>query len=838
MNLKDYQKRALGLEGDVTGVKQYLEQLAIWRGKARDGDEWLFDFAEKAWEKAGVGRTYLKKKDGLGRPLPVFCLKVPTGGGKTLLAVETIGLVQNHYRQAQAGLVVWIVPTLQIYRQTLLALKDRDHPYRQHLDILSAGRTLILEKTDAFTPQDVRERLCVLVLMLPSAARANKEALRMFKDAGAFAAFFPDEGEHAAHAALLRETPTLHTFESEDAVWGRQVKTSLGNVIQLCQPLIILDEGHKAYSETAQKTLRELNPCMIVELSATPPKDANKLVAISGEELLKEEMIKLDLHIVNKSSTKWRDTMRAAMERRADLEAKAADYEAETNVHIRPICLVQVERTGKEQRDGKLIHAEDVREYLLGQGVSKDHIAVKTADIDDLKDFEDIGGLLARDCPVRYIITKQALQEGWDCPFAYVLVTLTNPHSKTAMTQLIGRILRQPYARKTHIPALDESYIYCFQRADLMEDIRKGFKQEGLEDMQGRIVKDATDLAPVELVEVRPRAKFRTAAENMVLPAFVIRDGKDWRLVSYEADILSRVAWEQADVTPLYQLTLSLEQERDTELRVGLSEELRDFQKHAHAQLRGGGFDYAYAAAHLLDVVPNPWIGYEFIERVFSKLLAGWKGKEEVVANNFVFVLEEIRKRLDSERNRLAETVFNQLLDEDVMRFMVVTHDLGMHRLPKSLKIPAHAPVAPRLNGRQFEMSLFDTVPADSINSLEREVASFLEDQQQLYFWYRNVPHRGYFVQGWQRSKIFADFIFTTVGDSNSDYRRVFVVETKGRHLDNRDTAYKRSVFAVCNAHAKRTTWNELVPAMREKEIRYEVVLQDEWEKRLLEVMN
>ena len=191
---------------------------------------------------------------------------------------------------------------------------------------------------------------------------------------------------------------------------------------------------------------------MIVELSATPPRESNKLVAISGTELHQEEMIKLDLHVVNTVSTNWRDTMRAAMERRDDLQEKARGYEANTNVYIRPICLVQVERTGKEQRDGKWIHSEDVREYLIGQGVPKDWIAVKSAEIDEMKEFEDIGGLLSRDCPIRYIITKQALQEGWDCSFAYVLVILTNPHSKTALTQLVGRILRQPYGRKTHVP--------------------------------------------------------------------------------------------------------------------------------------------------------------------------------------------------------------------------------------------------------------------------------------------------------------------------------------------------------------------------------------------------
>ena len=241
------------------------------------------DWAGQAWKKSST-HPYVPRRNGLDEPLPAFCLKIPTGGGKTLLATKIIDLVNTHYRRRQTGLVLWIVPTTQIYNQTLKALKDRDHPYRQQLDLASAGRTLVLEKTSRFGPRDIRECLCVLMLMLPSANRATKEQLRMFRDSGGFDRFFPGEDDIAGHKQLLERIPNLDAFEQQGGMWGRHAKTSLGNTLRLLQPLIVLDEGHKAYSRNAKKTLEGFNPCMIVELSATPPRGANVLVDIKGVE--------------------------------------------------------------------------------------------------------------------------------------------------------------------------------------------------------------------------------------------------------------------------------------------------------------------------------------------------------------------------------------------------------------------------------------------------------------------------------------------------------------------------------------------------------------------------
>ena len=132
IQLKEYQKQTLAQ------VRVYLETLAELRAKdikARAIDpELAIDWPTKAWEKMATGRQYFPRRNGLQQPLPSFCLKIPTGGGKTLLATKTIDLVNTYFRKSNRGLVLWVVPTTQIYNQTLSALRNRDHPYRQTLD--------------------------------------------------------------------------------------------------------------------------------------------------------------------------------------------------------------------------------------------------------------------------------------------------------------------------------------------------------------------------------------------------------------------------------------------------------------------------------------------------------------------------------------------------------------------------------------------------------------------------------------------------------------------------------------------------------------------------------
>ena len=612
MELKEYQKTC------VDEVKRYLEALATCKAEydalVATGSRLAakINFPKAAWEevKEGLGRIYHGKKNGLGEDLPNFCLKVPTGGGKTLLACHTIGLINTHYLKKQTGLVLWLVPTSQIYRQTLNALRDRAHPYRQILDLNSGGKTLIVTKQDRFAPQDITESLVILLLMLPSTNRQNKEALKIFQDASGFDLFFPPEDRWQDHQTLLQQFPNLDCFGATDSFWGQQIKTSLGNTLRILKPLVVIDEGQKAYSQLAQTTIRGFNPSIVLELSATPPGGSNALIEITGKELDREQMIKLDIHLTNKkSSYNYKDALRDSVAKRQQLRRRAVDYQASTGIYIRPICLIQVERTGKDQRDDtRYIHSEEVKITLIREfGIPEEAIAIKSSEKDDIEGID----LFSPECPICYIITKQALQEGWDCSFAYILTVLTNPTSQNAITQLVGRILRQPFARKTGVRELDESYVFCFQQkaSDVINSIRKGLQGEGLGDLAGNIVQED---AEENYIDVPMRDRFKQFNGKVYLPRFKIQQAHGWRELSYEMDLLSRIDWTQADLTQIKTLLLIKADSKDESVALSLSQLPSEVITTSDSTVTKGSLslDYVYVTRQILDIVPNPWIAY------------------------------------------------------------------------------------------------------------------------------------------------------------------------------------------------------------------------------------
>ena len=164
MQLKRYQERV------IREVKIFLEALASER---MTGNKYA---ALEAWDEANkqfdLPGQYHPRRNGLGKDLPTFCIKVPTGGGKTLLATQILGLVHRTILKDRngTGLVLWVVPSDQIYKDTLKALRDRRHFYRESLEFVLSRRIEVWEMHEVFrlTPGQLHSNLNILLLKLAS----------------------------------------------------------------------------------------------------------------------------------------------------------------------------------------------------------------------------------------------------------------------------------------------------------------------------------------------------------------------------------------------------------------------------------------------------------------------------------------------------------------------------------------------------------------------------------------------------------------------------------------------------------------------------------------------
>ena len=295
-------------------------------------------------------------------------------------------------------------------------------------------------------------------------------------------------------------------------------------------------------------------------------------------------------------------------------------------------------------------------------------------------------------------------------------------------------------------------------------------------------------------------------------------------------DILSRVDWNKISIKPLAELSLSKKRQDELEYIVGLSENKKELLKEKGVFHKEGGLelDYTFIARQILDIVPNPWIGYEIGKATLKILLS--KNNEKTVISNLAFIIEELRKYLEKERDKLAEGVFKELIEKKILCFFLFA-EKGGYKLPSRMKVKSNAnPLAGFVN-----RSLLEFVQEEGFNDMERSIALYLDEQEKLLWWYRNLSRQDYYVQGWKKHRIYPDFIFTDIEEKKKDYSKVFVVESKGVHLKNEDTDYKKNVFDFCNKLGERKDWKELNLEFADKRFEFQVVFGDEWQKRINE---
>ena len=414
------------------------------------------------WEKKGVSldneNGYLHPYDNSVKGVPRVTVKVPTAGGKTFIACNALKPIFDKLPSSQPKVVAWFVPSDTILKQTYQNLSNSNHPYRQKIDSLFNGSVRIVNKEAALcgtgiSPTEIREQLTIFVLSVQSFASNSKEGRKVYQ-----------ENEN------LTEYPKLYDSLTKKVEGADE--TAFIQILSYLNPVVIIDESHNFEADLRVEMLNNINPRFILDLTATPRDKSNIISFVDAIKLKRANMVKLPVIVYNHRSTN--DVILKAIRLRNSLEEKAIEVEKNGGMYIRPIVLFQAQ----PRNDADSETFDKIKEKLLTQfGIPEDQIKIKTAEKDEIKNTD----LMANDCPVRYIITVNALKEGWDCPFAYILASLANKTSRVDVEQVLGRVLRLPYTTKHKHNLLNLAYVFTSSSdfSDTIQSIIKGLNNAG-----------------------------------------------------------------------------------------------------------------------------------------------------------------------------------------------------------------------------------------------------------------------------------------------------------------------------------------------------------------------
>ena len=405
---------------------------------------------ERLW---GRGLSY-NPLSGFPADMPYFCLRVPTGGGKTWLAAKSVQRVNTHLLRSEHSVILWLVPSKPIREQTIKALKDRSHPYHAALREAGPITVLDLEEAKSVTRATLDTSTTVIVATRQAFQVEEEECRKVYQSSGALM-------HHFDNLSPTQRDELLTDGEGSE----RTTPYSLANVLRLRRPFVVVDEAHNSRTELAFDMLARFRPSGVMELTATPDLErtpSNVLHSVSAAELKAEEMIKLP--VVLETEPNWQQCLADAIGRRDALHKLADEERRAGAAYLRPLVLIQSEprRAGIETLDFEKVK----NELITNHGIPASEIVVATGEEKGLEqiDADYKLGIADPACPVKFVITQKALAEGWDCPFAYILVSLASLSSATAVEQLLGRVLRQPGASHRQAKALNQSYAFVVSR--------------------------------------------------------------------------------------------------------------------------------------------------------------------------------------------------------------------------------------------------------------------------------------------------------------------------------------------------------------------------------------
>ena len=794
LTLKEYQRRAL----DVLA--------AYFAECVRTGDADLA-FYKTTREVFGVGLSYSQVANLPG--LPYVCLRLPTGGGKTLLACHAVGTAIDELLRADHAVVLWLVPSNAILEQTIKALQNPSHPYRQALE--ACTRSLkVMDVSEALYARraDLDANTTVIVSTMQAFRVDDTEGRKVYESSGSLMDHFSTEA--LLQGSLERDGNGVAAY-------------SLANVLRMRRPMVIVDEAHNARTSLSFETLARFKPSCILELTATPDTEkspSNVLYSASAAELQAESMIKLP--IILEARSNWKELLARAVQFRGYLESLAMEERRETGEYIRPIMLIQAQPDRKAQ---KSITVEEVEKSLKADcRVPEEQIRRATGTDRGLEGVD----LSASRCEVRYVITVQALREGWDCPFAYVLCSVAEMSSPTAVEQILGRVLRLPGAVRKTKGELNSAYAFVTSRnfaeaASALTDAlvqSHGFNRQDARDL----VKGAPPEVQPAFWDLEPESREAIAravntagwlsgkagspaerGEQLAVPVLAIRQGDIFEAM--DESHFMREPWPLSrHSAALVEDEFSLQPKgtrEDVEIYISDGGKVQyRFLPELHQQMAMLDINDNWSAAELgawldgsirhPDVTPRESMA--FMRGVVQYLITERKiGLDRLVRERYR-LRDVVTEKIAEYRKQVRLSSYQALLLPDSPTPVVVTPEVCF-----SYPIWEY-PYNTRYDGAyQFDKHYHPVVGDLKAQGEEFDCARYLDSHPLVKYWVRNLERRSSHSFWLQTStdKFYPDFVCLL------EDGRHLVVEYKGEdRWSNEDSIEKRDIGAVWEARS------------------------------------
>lgn len=715
--------------------------------------------------------------------MPYVCLRLPTGGGKTFVACHAVSITASELLKTESPIILWLVPSNAIRDQTLNALKNRSHPYRDALE--SARRNveiLTIDEALYLSPHILNTKTTIVVSTMQAFRVEDTDGRKVYEPSGALMGHFTHLSDE-----------TLAEVERDES--GKPVY-SLANLLCVKRPLVIVDEAHNARTELSFETLARFNPSAIIEFTATPDttnNPSNVLYTVSAAELQAEDMIKMPIQL--EVEPDWKRLLTTAIAQRNTLEIEAKKEQRETGEYIRPIMLIQAQ---PRRRNQETLTVEVVEQCLLEEhNIPEDQIARATGEDRGLDNVD----LNDPECQIRYVITVQALREGWDCPFAYVLCSVAEMRSSTAVEQILGRVMRLPKAQRKKRGSLNSAYAFVASQnfhdtASALADglIQNGFEKQAAAELIHPTDENQQDL-PLFGDQTPPRTEPAPAQRGEVfnVPKLMVQGTQ--RHLDFEASRFSETPWQLSECSA----ELSEEEfpstfETGARGEIGLSREGRvvtEFLGTLHQQMTLLAPDKGWDAKRLADWLDRSIKHWDilrseslpFLQRLVEHLVEARDIPIEVLIRNKYALKDAAAAKIDNHRQNAHRGAYDNLLLPECETPVVVSPNhcfsFDPHRYPCNKRYTG---------AYQFQKHYYPHVGDLKATGEEFRCARFIDTLPEVKFWVRNLERQPQFSFWLQTStdKFYPDFVCLLTDG------RCLVVESKGEHLWSADDAKEK----------------------------------------------